>query len=467
MPRGGAALRTDPRRGGGLALEAALALALGYMAAGLVAGCGSEGNGQLPVALDYPATVAGRVLDASSGAGLAGAAIRLEAGTTVLAATTDFLGGFEITQVPSGSYELRVTAPAYLQRTLGIFVAGGARVDREVRLDPLQAQGAIELVAIDSATLASLAGVAILVIETGATALTDGAGVALLPSLPEGTVTLRLSRAGYRTRLASIQVAAGQLATPRIPMVRGGSSLAGTVSSTPPLAPLPGALVSLPGLGLSTASGPGGGWRLDDVPDGPVDVLFSEFSHETLLVATSSVVGRITTLNVTLVKGFGEVQGFVRQFLGPGLPGASVSIPLAALTTTTDLSGFYRFPRVPAGPLVSIGAFAGGHVPEGLLIAVPAGGLVNQDFALFPDTGSVLGTVRSTQGPVIPGALVSLPALFRTTATDAFGLFGLGNLPAGSHLATVQAAGFTSLTTFVPVAAGAVTTRTLVLAVAP
>lgn len=70
----------------------------------LVAGCGSA----LPPAGNY-ATISGRITDAATGVGIAGATVVVN---VVLSATTDAAGAYRIVSVPTGSWEYAVSGPA-------------------------------------------------------------------------------------------------------------------------------------------------------------------------------------------------------------------------------------------------------------------------------------------------------------------------------------------------------------------
>jgi hypothetical protein len=68
-----------------------------------LAGCGPA----VPPVGNY-ATVSGRVTDAATGAGLAGATLTVN---IVLVATTDANGNFKIAPVPTGDWQYQVTPP--------------------------------------------------------------------------------------------------------------------------------------------------------------------------------------------------------------------------------------------------------------------------------------------------------------------------------------------------------------------
>ncbi len=74
------------------------------LASTLVAGCGQG----IPPAGNY-ATIAGRVTDSATGAGVAGAMVVVN---VVLSATTDATGSYRIVSVPTGPWQYFVQGPS-------------------------------------------------------------------------------------------------------------------------------------------------------------------------------------------------------------------------------------------------------------------------------------------------------------------------------------------------------------------
>lgn len=446
-----ATIATRRRRSDPL-LEAFWILLLASGLGSFFAGCG-DSQGATGVAGASPvgqaARLEGFVLDQRSGAALPGALVVLEAGLAHLEARAGADGGYRFPAVTPGHYQLRASAITHGEHRSGIFLAAGFGERRDLRLAPLVSQGAVELVVVDSVSMVPLAGVDVVALDLSRRGLTDVNGRVLFGSLTPGAVRFQLRLAGYRDKQVSVTVVAGVVTSPTLGLVRGSGSIEGTVTSTPSMAVLPGVLVSVPGLGIQTVTDAAGRYLLVDVPaDSFTDVLFSEASHFPLLATTAVVTSRLTTLDAVLTFGTGQVQGTVRRLLGPPIAGATVSIPFATLTTVTDAVGFYRFDRVPADSGVAIGAFAPNHQPDTALIMVPPDSFVVQDFDLVPISGGVTGTVRRANGlTAVAGALVSLPNLFVSTSTNAFGAYAFANLPAQVHLVSVQSAGLSPLST--------------------
>src|SRR5690242_16976179 len=84
----------------------------------------------MAAAQDPSGTVSGRVLD-PSGAGLPGAAVKLDTRNT----TSDAEGRFLILSVTPGEYRLTVSAPGFASHTARIPVPQGASVIRNITLE--------------------------------------------------------------------------------------------------------------------------------------------------------------------------------------------------------------------------------------------------------------------------------------------------------------------------------------------
>ena len=456
------AARPNPLLDGLAVLALALLLPLAFH------GCGdSQGaTGGRPLALEPPpASLEGRVVDARTGAAISGATVQLEGGRQLLQAATDVLGRFRFPTVRPGNYELRGLAATHRLRRRGVSILSGTGYSEDLSLEPVTDRGAAELEVVDSRTASILPGVDILAIEVGRRGLTAATGKVLFTDLPVGISRFQLQLPGYKTRTVAIQVQAGQLTTPRIQLVRTGGSIQGTITSTPPAMPLPGALVSAPGLGVETVTDALGNYRLDDVPAGAfVDLIITEPSHMPLFVTTGVNAGQITTFDGVMVKAFGNLQGIVRGALGLPLAAATVTIPEHLLSTTTDLAGFYQFDRVPADLTLSVGAVAPNHVTTSVSLVMPPNGFVVQDIFMDGNTGNAIGVVRSsdTSAP-ISGAILSITNLFVTTFSNGSGVYEFLDVPAQVHLVQVTATGFQPAATAITVPLASTLVQDIVL----
>jgi len=85
----------------------------------------------------------------------------------------------------------------------------------------------------------------------------------------------------------------------------------------------------------------------------------------------------------------------------------------------------------------------------GLLAALVAAIVFCGPEAAYAQTGNIAGTVRDTQGAVLPGVLVEVtsPQLIgaRSTTTDSNGRYQIASLPVGVYKVTFKIDNFTSV----------------------
>ncbi|WP_341946982.1 carboxypeptidase regulatory-like domain-containing protein [Microbacterium sp. LWH11-1.2] len=129
---------------------------------------------------------------------------------------------------------------------------------------------------------------------------------------------------------------------------------------------------------------------------------------------------------------------------GTGVAGVTVTATGpggTVLTTVTDGSGGYAFPRLPAGDYEVTITTPGGYVavtPITRNEQIAGADVENVDFELAR-LGAVDGTVRTDGGAPVPGAVIQVtgPGVPAQLITDADGSFGLGDLPPGTYTFTV------------------------------
>ena len=104
-------------------------------------------------AYDIPANASGRITNALTGAGVAGAELRLRAGfgtTTgpvIGTATTDAAGGFAFTNLDAGYYSAQVTRTGYVTATFSLTVVGGqANANQNFSITPELSDDEIRIV---------------------------------------------------------------------------------------------------------------------------------------------------------------------------------------------------------------------------------------------------------------------------------------------------------------------------------
>jgi RHS repeat-associated protein len=360
-------------------------------------------------------SITGTVVDAQTGAPLAGAAVRITG--TANATATDGAGIFNLT-APAGLYTLTAALAGYLPAATTPFTlaAGGSFAAGMIRLQP--APGLITGTVVDAATSTPLAGATVSLAENGDSTVTDTAGAFSL-SERAGTYTVTVAQAGYPTyTLPPFALAAGAThALGTIPLIANPATLTGHVVSSAGGVAIAGATViaaSLAGAAPHAASRAG---RAD-----PASVAMGATPASTF-TATTDAAGNFT-LQVP-----------------PGTYGVTVTATGFSSRTTSSVS-------LGPGAVFALGT-----------LALDAAGTI---------TGSV---VAANGGAPVPGATVGIVGTLNLTTTDAAGRFTLTQ-PAGTYRLQVTAAGFVPTTTApltvsggAKTAAGTITLSQLPLAV--
>ncbi len=417
------------------------------------------------------AVVRGTVVDASNGAQVYGASVELVGDGVSLVACSSWDGAFSFHDVPAGTYSLIAGAPGYETRSTALTVGGVETLARTISLEPVQGEGGVCGVVLSRASSGAALPLTGAVVSVEACALrtsADGAGVFRFDGLPAGRVVVEASEYGFSSRQVLVDVFPGTLTSVELVLDDIRGTLAGTVRSASTSAPLTSVWVGVDGASPSTWTSADGSYVLTGVEEGVVQVRFRLPSYDELDVTTSVFAAAVTTLDVRLTSSWGSLSGTVTDPDGNAVAGARVSVPAQELTTTTNASGLYSFPRVETGYFVAVSVSADGYALGGGSVTVPAGGAAVLDFVLYPDEGDIYGRVLDdAAGTPVSGAVVRIPALSLTRYTDGAGVFRFSSLAPGFHGVMVSATGYTEAETSVPVVAGSTTTVEIRMAPAP
>lgn len=271
---------------------------------------------------------------------------------------------------------------------------------------------------------------------------TDGEGKLRLGGLFEGFYSARARKVVGATAVlgsAGVSVAAGGEATARVTLAASGT-LRGRFLAADRETPIPDAQVGVAGVGFAT-TGADGRFELVGVPLGSF-----------LVRAQDPVNGRAAAERVTLssngqvvdvaliVRAVGEITGAVIASSGGAfVPAASVTLELAdgltpARTVSSDPSGFFSFPGVPAGaftiravdPVSQRAGAASGVLPEGLA-------QLRLDVPLAPVASLTVSVLEADGATPAAGATVQMQTGIGTVGADAGsdGRVTFGDLPLG------------------------------------
>jgi len=91
-------------------------------------------------------------------------------------------------------------------------------------------------------------------------------------------------------------------------------------------------------------------------------------------------------LSASLALGAGAVKGKVSdRSTSDALPGANIIVKGTSLGTVTNLDGGYTIKNIPAGSHTLVASYLG-YVSKTIVVTIPEGGTVQQDFQLVPTT---------------------------------------------------------------------------------
>jgi Carboxypeptidase regulatory-like domain len=163
----------------------------------------------------HRAAICGYVRDASSGAGIPGAAVEI---VGVNARTETRADGFYyFADLPNGSYTLRARAPALSRSYTGVTVAGvvvgsdaaGRPVfdpKGDLGLSPTRLSGRVQR----AGSLAPIARAEVRLRASGERTMSNNLGQYQLSAIEAGTQTVQISAAGFAAKAQSVTLNAGQ-----------------------------------------------------------------------------------------------------------------------------------------------------------------------------------------------------------------------------------------------------------------
>ena len=155
-------------------------------------------------ALSPPGTVTGRVTDASSGAGISGAVLTYDGGST----TTDASGNYTIAGIASGIQTITASATGHdsVQQTLTVPPNASVELDFVLTISATYITGQVT----DRTSGQVLAGAT--VAYAGRSTMTDANGIYRLDNTPPGTYHVTASASGHQSAASDVVVTTGAYA---------------------------------------------------------------------------------------------------------------------------------------------------------------------------------------------------------------------------------------------------------------
>src|SRR5262249_15076952 len=208
-----------------------------------------------------PATVTGRVTNATGGAGISGATVSWAGGSTTTSAT----GNYTLANVAPGEHSITSSKTGFATVARSIICGAGSQVTVDFTL---AAPGGIDGHVTDAGTSLSLAGATIT--YPGGTVTTGSTGSYIAYGIAPGMQSVIVSATGYQSVTQSVLVVANTITTTDFALTQLPPHIEGEVQDAITQTPIVGATVSYHGGQAQTNAA--GFYRLDDVPAGNWDV---------------------------------------------------------------------------------------------------------------------------------------------------------------------------------------------------
>ncbi|MFC4098834.1 carboxypeptidase regulatory-like domain-containing protein [Paenibacillus xanthanilyticus] len=377
----------------------------------------------------------------------------------ILSVVTTAEGSYLFDNLAPGNYLIRATAANYSTETVGATVFSGQTSNALISLTPNP--GMV------SGRVTDAGGNPI---NTAEVKVFDANNVLLgvvlaglngeyaIGNLPAGNLTVVVSAPGFATAVGGVGVTPGENVAGldfRLQQLVG--SISGQITSAQTRQPVPGATIEvriLDELGVpvaTVATSPFGNYLVENLAPGSYTVIVSAEGFAVSAIGVIVTANQTTSASLALSPLAGEIAGVVNAG-GAILPGGDVSLRLYTedgvllQTLLANVDGSYRFFQVAPGNYI-VNATADGFVAQSQQVPVAASQTATANFNLQSQPAVLSGIVRSeATGAALGGSTVIVRDLndlvVATGIADENGAFALDNLPAGTFVAAVSAAGF-------------------------
>ncbi|WP_394176431.1 carboxypeptidase regulatory-like domain-containing protein [Guptibacillus hwajinpoensis] len=394
----------------------------------------------------------------SSGGAISNATLLLidSAGNVLDEQTTNASGAYTFPSIKAGSYTLTVSVSGFQSAEEGVIVESNdtSTVNFVLEPNPGNVQGSVTNTSGDpiNEALVEVLNVAGMVV---ARTLTLPSGEYTINDLAPGSYQLRVSKDLFRTTVLGFNLTAGETKTINVELGSNPGSLSGVVRDSSTLDPLPDTTIQVTderGVTVGQALTNGSGlYEINNLPPGIYNVTFVSEGYGSLTVGTKILSNQTTELNVELDQLVGGITGTITDSNGNTLSGAIIEVffnNVHIATATSDNNGLYRINNLSPG-FYTINASKMGFSTETIGASVVANEISIANVALLPNPGDLTGTVLSSGGDPIPGAVINVrddrtDAIITQAITNDQGEYTALGLAAGNYTVIAQAEDFQS-----------------------
>ncbi|WP_158617710.1 carboxypeptidase regulatory-like domain-containing protein [Corallococcus sp. CA049B] len=341
---------------------------------------------------------------------------------------TDAQGHFVFTELPTGSYTVQVLKETYepAQETVEVGVDAQASVTLSLQRERGTVAGTLQLEGGGSA-----GDIAVLLVGTDFSTVTNAEGHFTFTGVPTGTYTLRAQRAGYVQHEQQIEVKTATEASVTQTLSRERGSVAGTFlleggASAGDIA------VLLVDTNFSTQTNAQGQFSLTGVPTGTYTLRAQLNAYVPYEQQVEIRAGAQTSVTQTLSRERGSVAGTF--LLEGGASAGDIAVQLVGTdhSTLTDAEGRFTFTGVLTGTY-TLRASREGYAQYEQQVEVRANAQTSVTQTLTRERGSVAGTVLLEGGVGVANIEVALVDTAFTTQTNDQGAFALTGIPTGTY----------------------------------
>jgi hypothetical protein len=398
------------------------------------------------------AKVSGVIKDSTTGAFLAGVAVRLGSGGTSRRDTTGEDGAYSFDSVASGTQSIQVSKSQYTTKTVQVTISSSEPVTADVLMNGVTYVIVSGIVS-DSAAGTALAGAVVSLGGVRDTTGTDGAFS--FDSVRSGSQTLSISLSRYKSKTVQLTISGTEPVSAPVALVGiVYASVGGIITDTATGLPLSGAVVRIGsgfGGGVTDTTGTDGAFLFTEVQEGTqtITVSCAKYTGKTGQVTVSGTTAVTASFAIVAIV-YGSVSGVVTDSAtGTALAGAVVrlggSIGVGGSVDTTGTDGAYSFAEAATGNQTITVTYPK-YTTKTAQVTIVGGTPDTTNFTLVVIIyASVSGIVTdSVTGTPLTGVEVRIGPtgtyLYDTTGAD--GAYQFTEVPAGSAPMKITATGY-------------------------
>ena len=323
-------------------------------------------------------------------------------------------------------------------------------ISADVNFSLEQNPGTVRGTVIDSGTTLPIEGIlveALIRTNVVASTTTDTLGTYTLSGLFPNNYTIRVSNGSYASQAKETSVSAGSTITVDFALVNTRGSFVGQVLDSSTALPISGAsvVVSQGAEAIaSTQTDTNGQYKVRHLTPGQYIIHAGATPYQTAAVSGQITANASTTVNLQLHPAPGTLQGIVTDSLSNPISGANLTIrqnDIVVALATTSTNGQYYVSGFSPGTYVTT-ASAAGYRSKTLGFTAVAGQSVTEDFIMFPDPGSLGGTIvdAATASPISGATIDVLQGfiLIASLTSQDDGTYSIGGLPPATYTIRVS-----------------------------